>query len=281
MMVRLWAVGAVLLAGAIGCRGAKAPAPPEKTTIRLATTTSTENSGLLGRLLPAFEARTGIHVDVLAMGTGQALQVARNGDCDVVLVHARKAEDEFVAAGFGVDRRDVMYNDFVIVGSAEDPARVAGMSSAAEAFRRVAAARAVFCSRGDASGTHQKEKELWSAAGVMPTGAWYQETGRGMGETLIVADQKRAYALTDRGTFIAFRKKTELKVLVEGDPALANPYGIIAVNPARHRHVKYEAARKLVDWLVSPAGQRMIADFTVDGERLFFPVAVAATSKVD
>jgi len=255
----------------LACAGCKTKAEPQKVTIRLATTTSTENSGLLDYLLPAFERETAIHVQVLAMGTGQALQVARNGDCDVVLAHARKAEDEFVAAGFGVDRRDVMYNDFIVLGPGSDPAKIAGLKDAAEAFRRIAAAKSVFCSRGDASGTHQKEKDIWRVCAIQPQGQWYQETGKGMGETLIVADQKRGYVLSDRGTFIAFRRKVDLRVLVEGDPALTNPYGIIAVNPAKCPHVNHEAARKLIDWLTSSTGQRMIAEFRLEGEQLFFP----------
>jgi tungstate transport system substrate-binding protein len=256
-----------------GCRNTAGPPAQEKVVIRLATTTSTVATGLLDFLLPAFERETGIHVDVLAMGTGKALETARRGDCDVVLVHARAAEDQFVASGFGVDRRDVMYNDFIVLGPPGDPARIAGLRDAAEAFRRIAAGGCVFCSRGDNSGTHEKEKELWQAAGITPQGAWYQQTGQGMGETLIIAGQKQGYVLADRGTYVAFRGKVELKVLVEGDGRLLNPYGIIAVNPARHGHVNYQATRRLIDWITSPTGRRLITEFTRDGEQLFFPTS--------
>jgi tungstate transport system substrate-binding protein len=262
-----------------GCRNTAGPPAQEKVVIRLATTTSTVATGLLDFLLPAFEQETGIHVDVLAMGTGKALETARRGDCDVVLVHARAAEDQFVASGFGVDRRDVMYNDFIVLGPPGDPARIAGLRDAAEAFRRIAAGGRVFCSRGDDSGTHEKEKELWQAAGIKPQGAWYQQTGQGMGETLIIAGQKQGYVLADRGTYVAFRGKVELKVLVEGDRRLVNPYGIIAVNPARHGHVNHQAARRLIDWITSPTGRRLITEFTREGEQLFFPTSAPGPDK--
>ncbi len=247
--------------------------------IRLATTTSTENSGLLGFLLPEFKKETGIEVQVLAMGSGKALKTAERGDCDVVLAHDRKLEDAFVASGVGIDRRDVMFNDFVILGPKADPAKLAGLTDAVEAFGRIAKSGAGFCSRGDASGTHEKEKDLWRAAGLTPKDAWYMELGQGMGETLITANQKLAYVLADRGTYIAFRKKIELQVLVSGDLRLKNPYGIIAVNPAKHPHAKYDDAKKLIDWITSPAGQKKIAEFKVDNEQLFFPWPAEATTK--
>lgn len=244
--------------------------------LRLSTTTSTENSGLLAVLLPPFEKAAGCRVDVVAVGTGKSLKLGETGDVDVVLVHARALEDRFVAQGFGVDRRDAMYNDFVLLGPAGDPAGVKGSASAPEAFRRIAAGSAPFVSRGDESGTHQKEKEIWGAAGVTPSGPWYLEAGQGMGEVIVMATQKKAYTLSDRGTYIAFRRKTDLVVLHEGDGTLANPYGIIAVNPAKHPHVKYGLARKLIDFVTGPAGQAIIAGFRVDGEPLFFPGAPGA-----
>ncbi len=254
-----------LLAASCGERGR------EPMRVRLATTTSTENSGLLAALLPPFEKRHGVKVDVIAVGTGKALRLAENGDVDVVLVHAREAEERFVAAGFGVGRRDVMHNDFVIVGPAADPAGIAGSRDAAKAFQAIARARAPFVSRGDESGTHQREKALWRAAGVQPAPPWYREVGHGMGGTLTVASEKQAYTLADRGTWTACRRKVELVLLCEGDPLLANPYGIIAVNPQRHGHVRFAEAMKLIEFVTSPEGRQIIAGFRVDGEQLFFP----------
>jgi tungstate transport system substrate-binding protein len=210
---------------------------------------------------------------VIAVGTGQALKLGENGDVDVVLVHARESEDKFVAAGHGVNRRDVMYNDFVIVGPEEDPAGIKGASDAVEALKKVASAKATFCSRGDDSGTHKKEKKLWEAAGLTPQGAWYQETGQGMGPTLTVADEKKAYCLADRGTYVAYRDKIGLKILREGDKQLLNPYGIIAVNPEKHKDVKYDEAMKLVEWVTSEEGQKIIGEYKVHGEVLFHPSA--------
>lgn len=244
--------------------------------LRLTTTTSTENSGLLSRLLPVFEQETGIKVDVIAVGSGKALKLAENGDADVVLSHAPDLEAAFLSAGFGVDARPVMWNDFVIVGPATDPARIRGLPSAAAAMRAIATASATFISRADESGTHQKERELWKAAGVQPGGSWYVEAGQGMGEVLIMANERRAYTLADRGTFSAFRKKVELEALVEGDTALRNPYRVIAVNPARHPHLKHGEARKLIEFLTGPKGQKLIGEFRVDGEELFHPVAPGA-----
>jgi tungstate transport system substrate-binding protein len=259
---------ASLLALVLASCGEEAGAPVR---LRLATTTSTENSGLLAVLLPPFEKKHSVKVDVIAVGTGKALKLAENGDVDVVLVHAREAEDRFVAAGFGVNRRDVMHNDFVIVGPAADPAKVAGLKDAAKAFQAIAAATAPFVSRGDDSGTHQKEKAIWRAAGVRPAAPWYREVGQGMGETLIVASEKQAYTLADRGTWAAYRKKVELALLCEGDPILANPYGIIAVNPQRHKHVRYAEAMNLIEFVTSPEGRQVIAGFRVEGEQVFFP----------
>ncbi|HEY5576970.1 MAG TPA: substrate-binding domain-containing protein [Deferrimonas sp.] len=238
--------------------------------LRMSTTTSTENSGLLSVLLPPFEGKCGCKVDVVAVGTGKALKLGETGDVDVVFVHARKLEDKFVANGFGVDRRDVMYNDFVIVGPPDDPAGVRKTRSAPEAFRTVSSKGAPFISRGDESGTHQKEKEIWAAAGIVPRSAWYIEAGQGMGEVLTMADQKRGYALSDRGTYLAYRKKTDLVVLRQGDNTLWNPYGIIAVNPVKHPHVEYDLALRLIDFVTGPEGRSLIAGYVVDGERLFF-----------
>ena len=238
--------------------------------LRMSTTTSTENSGLLSVLLPPFEKECGCKVDVVAVGTGKALKLGEAGDVDVVFVHARKLEDRFVANGFGVNRRDVMYNDFVLVGPADDPAGVGRTQSATEAFRAISMKGSPFISRGDESGTHQKEKEIWASAGIVPKGAWYVEAGQGMGEVLTMADQKRGYTLSDRGTYIAFRKKSGLVILRQGDGNLWNPYGIIAVNPKKHAHVKYDLALKLIGFVTGPEGRSIIAGFKVDGEPLFF-----------
>lgn len=238
--------------------------------LRMSTTTSTESSGLLSALLPPFERKCGCKVDVIAVGTGKALKLGEAGDVDVVFVHARKLEDRFVASGFGVDRRDVMHNDFVIVGPPDDPAGVRKTQGASEAFTAISSKGIPFLSRGDESGTHQKEKEIWTSAGIVPRGAWYVEAGQGMGEVLTMATQKRGYALSDRGTHIAFRQKTDLVVLREGDENLKNPYGIIAVNPVKHPHAKYGLARKLIDFVTGPEGRSIIAGFKVDGEPLFF-----------
>ncbi len=238
--------------------------------LRMSTTTSTENSGLLAVLLPPFEKQCGCKVDVVAVGTGKALKLGEAGDVDVVFVHARTLEDKFVAAGYGIDRRDVMYNDFVVLGPAADPAGVRKTASAPEAFRAIAAKEIPFISRGDESGTHVKEKEIWAAAGIAPKGAWYIEAGQGMGEVITMATQKRGYTLADRGTYIAFRKKTDLVVVREGDKNLWNPYGIIAVNPKKHPHVKYALATKLIEFVTGPEGRALIAGYKVGGEQLFF-----------
>lgn len=248
--------------------------PARITTIKLATTTSTENSGLLDALLPVFKEKHAIEVQVIAVGTGKAIKHGENGDVDVILVHARSAEDKFVADGYGVNRRDVMHNDFVILGPADDPAGVRGMEDAAAALTRLAESKASFVSRGDDSGTHKKEHSLWHGAGIEPSGSWYLSAGQGMGACLTMANEKRAYVLSDRGTYLAYGEKINLEVLVEGDPRLFNPYGVIAVNPDKHPHVKYEDAMTFINWLTSPEAQNMIAGYQRGGEQLFYPDAV-------
>jgi len=245
-------------------------------SVRLASTTSTDNSGLFQHVLPIFERASGIRVHVVAVGTGAALELGRPGDADVVLVHARAAEDAFVAAGHGVDRRDVMYNDFVFIGPAADPARARGLRDADEALRRIAAGAATFISRGYDSGTHQAELALWNGIGVDPrraAGSWYLETGSGMSGTLNTASGKNAYTLSDRATWLQFRNKGTLEILVEGDRRLFNPYGVILVNPARHPHVKAAEGRAFMDWLTSREGQAAIEGFTIEGRTVFFPSA--------
>jgi tungstate transport system substrate-binding protein len=253
-----------------------AMAPPfalAQQVIRLSTTTSTENSGLLKWLLPVFEAKTATRVHVISVGTGKALELAKNGDVDVTLVHARPLEDKFVADGFGVDRRDVMYNDFIVAGPVSDPAGVKGSQDVIAAFRKIAASGARFISRGDNSGTDVMEKGYWTAAGTRPVGANYLSAGLGMGEVLNMAAELEAYTLTDRATYGAYKAKTGLAVLVEGDKRMFNPYGIIAVNPARHKDVNYKGAKLLIDWITSSEGQERIAAFRPGGEQLFFPSA--------
>jgi tungstate transport system substrate-binding protein len=239
--------------------------------IRLSTTTSTENSGLLKVLLPAFEAKTGIKVHVISVGTGKALELAKNGDVDVTLVHARPLEDKFVLDGWGVDRRDVMYNDFIVVGPANDPAGIKGGKDVVAAFRKIAASGVRFISRGDNSGTDVMEKAYWQQAASRPAGAAYVSAGLGMGEVLNMAAEMRAYTLTDRATYGAYKARTGLAILVEGDKRMFNPYGIIAVNPARHKGVNYAGAKQLIEWITSSEGQARIAVFKPEGEQLFFP----------
>ena len=248
----------------------------QSTFIVVASTTSTEQSGLFKHLLPVFTKQTGIEVRVVALGTGQALDAARRGDADVVLVHDLPAEQRFVAEGFATRRFDVMYNDFVIVGPKGDPAQVGGLKDTLEAMRRIERAQAPFVSRGDRSGTHAAELRYWKEAGVdleRARGPWYKETGSGMGPALNTASGMNAYLLTDRGTWLSFRNRGELQVLVEGDRRLFNPYGVMLVNPERHPHVKREAGQRFVDWLISAEGQRTIAGFRINGEPLFFPAA--------
>ncbi len=238
--------------------------------LRLATTTSTENSGLLAELLPPFEKANNCQVDVIAVGTGKAIKLGVNGDVDVVMVHARSKEDKFVADGDGVDRRDVMYNDFIILGPASDPAGIKGTSDVAAALQKIAATQSTFVSRGDDSGTHAREKQLWQQAGVQPAGDWYLEAGRGMGEVIVMAGEREGYTLSDRGTYLAFMQKTELEIAVEGDAGLANPYGVIMVNPEKHPHVKVELAKKFLDYLVSEQARELITGFRKNGEQLFY-----------
>lgn len=249
-------------------------AAPAPVRLRLATTTSTQDSGLLARLHPAFEAASGIAVDVIAVGSGKALALARNGDVDVVLAHDPAAEEAFVAGGDGIDRRPVMTNDFVIVGPDADPADVRHARGAVDAFARIARAAAPFVSRGDQSGTHVKELALFELAGVTPAGAWYMAAGQGMGPVLQIADDKPGYTLADRGTWLARRKRLSLMLLYAGDAALLNPYHVIRVNPARHPHVQADAARAYADFLTGPVAQGLIAAFRIDGEALFVPNAV-------
>ncbi len=248
--------------------------PAESGRLRLATTTSTENSGLLAELIPPFEDRTGLKVDVIAVGTGQALKLGETGDVDLILVHARASEDAFVAAGHGVDRRDVMHNDFIILGPSRDPAGVRDMGNAAEALKAIANRRVSFISRGDDSGTHKKEKALWKQAGLSPKGRWYRDVGQGMGAVITMSDDMQAYTLADRGTYLSMKSKIALEVLVEGDPKLFNPYGIIAVNPAKHPHVNYNGAMRFIAWITSPEGQNIIGAVQWEGQVLFYPDAL-------
>jgi tungstate transport system substrate-binding protein len=241
--------------------------------LRLSTTTSTENSGLLGYLLPAFEAKTGIKVNVISVGTGKALELGKNGDVDVTLVHARALEDKFVAEGWGIDRRDVMYNDFIVAGPLEDPARVKGSHDVLAAFRKIASSNVKFISRGDNSGTDVMEKAYWKEVGTKPAGANYVSAGLGMGEVLNMAAELKAYTLTDRATYGAYKAKTGLAIVVEGDKRMFNPYGIIAVNPEKHKGINYKGATALIQWITSPEGQARIASFKPAGEQLFFPSA--------
>jgi tungstate transport system substrate-binding protein len=241
--------------------------------IRMSTTTSTDNSGLLKAILPAFEKKYGVRVQVIPVGTGKALKLAENGDVDVTLVHARPAEDAFVAAAHGVNRRDVMYNDFVVVGPGDDPAGIRGMKDVVAAMRKLKQTGVRFVSRGDDSGTHQMELSYWKLAGVEPAGPAYLSAGQGMGEVLTMSASLRAYTLTDRATYAAYRSRTGLEILVEGDQRLYNPYGIIAVNPKKYPGVNYPGAMMLIEWITSAEGQKLIANFKVDGVQLFFPSA--------
>lgn len=251
-------------------------AKAEEKSIILQSTTSTANSGLYEHILPVFEEKTGIRVNVVAVGTGQAIRNAENGDGDVLLVHAKPAEEKFVADGFGVERFDVMYNDFIVVGPPSDPAGIKGLAEATVAFAMIAEKKAVFTSRGDNSGTHKKELALWQETGLDPTkasGGWYRETGSGMGATLNVAIGMNAYAMTDRGTWISFKNRNDFEVVVEGDQKLFNQYGVILVNPKKHPHVKAKEGQAFVDWIVSNDGQSAIASYRMNGEQLFHPNA--------
>jgi len=242
--------------------------------LRLATTTSTQNSGLLDDILPIFEKETGITVKVIAVGTGKALKLGTNGDVDVVLVHARPAENAFMAAGSGVNRRDVMYNDFVIVGPDDDPAGIKGMKDVTKAFATIAKSHSTFISRGDDSGTNKKELRIWKAANIKPKGEWYRAAGQGMGRVLTMAGEMNAYTLTDRGTWLAYQSKLPLKILMQGDKRMFNPYGVMAVNPNKYKDVNYMGAMEFIAWLTSVEGQNMIRDYRIHGKQLFTPEAV-------
>jgi tungstate transport system substrate-binding protein len=279
-------------------------APAAEDTLTLATTTSTDNSGLLAHIHPDFEEKTGIRVKVVAKGTGASLQLARDGNADVVLVHAREHEERFVDEGYGVMRRDVMYNDFIILGPQNDPAGIRGIKDPAETMTRIASRRHPFVSRGDGSGTHIREQQLWRRTGLpletdkvtifvkgkkksfesaRPSGDWYLSVGQGMGKTIMIATEKRAYTLADRGTFYSFAltepAKTNLVILGEGHESLHNPYGVIAVDPKRHPHVNFAGAKKYIDWMTSPEVQQMIGRYTFQGEVLFHPNAAAAEQR--
>ena len=245
----------------------------QERTITVASTTSTEQSGLFGHLLPRFTASSGIGVKVVAVGTGQALDIGRRGDADVVFVHDKVAEEKFIAEGFGVKRFDVMYNDFVVIGPKADPAHIAGGKDVADALRKIAAVKTAFVSRGDRSGTHEAELRLWKVAGVdlaAVKGDWYREIGQGMGAALNMASSSNAYLISDRGTWLAFKNRGDLAILTEGDRRLFNQYGVMLVNPARHAGVKAKDGQAFVDWLISSEGQKTIADYRVGGEQLFF-----------
>jgi tungstate transport system substrate-binding protein len=252
------------------------PAAIAQKFITLASTTSTEQSGLFKHMLPIFEKKTGIQVRVVALGTGQALDIARRGDADVVFVHARAAEEKFLAEGYGVKRFPVMYNDFVLVGPKADPARVGGGRDILDALRKIKNAGSAFVSRGDRSGTHIAELELWKMAGIdiaKEKGPWYRETGQGMGAALNTASSMGTYLLSDRGTWLSFKNRGDLGIVVAGDKRLFNQYGVMVVNPEKHRHVKRAEAQVFVDWLVSAEGQNAIADYKIGGEQLFYPNA--------
>jgi len=256
--------------------GAAAGTHAAERFITVASTTSTEQSGLFGYLLPIFEKKSGIQVRVVALGTGQALDLARRGDAEVVFVHDKAAEEKFLKEGYGVRRFDVMYNDFILVGPKADPAKIAGGKDIVAALHKIAAAHAPFASRGDRSGTNAAELRLWKIAGIDPTsgkGSWYRETGSGMGPTLNIAAAMNAYALSDRGTWLAFKNRGDLDIVVQGDQRLFNQYGVMLVNPAKHPHVKKELGQTFIDWLISPEGQKAIAGYKIGGDQLFFPDA--------
>ncbi len=252
------------------------PVGAQQKFITVASTTSTEQSGLFKHMLPLFEKKTGIQVRVIAQGTGQALETGRRGDADVVFVHDRVAEEKFVTDGFGVQRFEVMYNDFVLVGPKADPEKIAGTKDIVAGYQKIAAAKAPFASRGDKSGTHAAELRLWKMAGIDPQsgkGGWYRETGSGMGPTLNTASSMNAYAFTDRGTWLSFKNRGDLVIMVEGDQRLFNQYGIMLVNSAKHAHVKKDLGQAFIDWVVSPEGQKAIADYKIGADQLFFPNA--------
>ena len=241
--------------------------------LRLATTTSTVNSGLLDYLLPEFTKNTYIEVQTIAVGTGKALRLGQEGDVDIVLVHARNAEQAFIDAGYGIERFDVMYNDFILVGPPDDPAQISASHSVTEVLKKIRNSKSNFISRGDDSGTHKKELSLWQKTGFTPQGDWYKSVGQGMGKVIQIANELGAYTMTDRGTWLAYQSKLNLALLYQGDPPLFNPYGIIAVSPERHAHVNHTGAESLIAWITSNKGQRLIGEFKVKGEQLFIPNA--------
>jgi tungstate transport system substrate-binding protein len=266
----------IVLAGIAALTLASVPALAEDKFIVVSSTTSTEQSGLFGHLLPIFEKKTGIKVRVVALGTGQALDMARRGDADVVFVHDKAAEEKFLAEGFGVERKEVMYNDFVLIGPKGDPAKIAGGKDIIEGLKKIEAAKAPFVSRGDKSGTHAAELRYWKTAGIdldKAKGPWYRDTGSGMGPALNTAASMNAYILADRGTWLSFKNRGELVIAVEGDQRLFNQYGVMLVNPAKHPHVKKDLGQQFIDWVLSPEGQQAIADYKIGGQQLFFPNA--------
>jgi tungstate transport system substrate-binding protein len=271
MLRRMFLTG--LGAAILGAGLWAAPTLADERFIVVASTTSTQDSGLFDYLLPLFTKKTGIEVRVVAKGTGQAIDLAKKGDADVLFVHDKKSEEQFVADGFGLTRFEVMYNDFIIVGPQADPAGIKGMSEAPVALAKIAAAAAPFASRGDDSGTHKAELRLWKEAGIdvkAASGTWYRETGSGMGPTLNTAAGMGAYALADRGTWLAFKNKSDLQILVEGDKKLFNQYGVMLVNPAKYPHVKAADGQAFVDWLISPEGQQAIANYKIGGQQVFY-----------
>ena len=276
------AVARLLMALALCVPAIVSAEKSETASITIASTTSTQNSGLFSWLLPQFTEATGINVQVVAVGTGQAIRIATNGDADLLLVHHEASERKFVADGLGLKRHPIMHNDFVIVGPRADPARIRGMGDTEMALRRIGESEQVFVSRGDDRGTHKKELELWSASGFDPrpaSGSWYREAGSGMGATLNTTSAMGGYTLSDRASWVSFGNKGDMEILLEGDPPLNNPYAAIVVNPERHPHVRVSEAQAFVDWLTSAKGQATIAAFCVDGQQLFFPDVVQTRSK--
>lgn len=267
-MKKLFALLFVLGTLTLGAAG-----PAMARDIKMATTTSTDNSGLLKVLLPRYEAKCNCRVQVISVGTGKAMELGKNGDVDVVLVHARPSEDKFVAEGHGVNRRDVMYNDFILVGPQSDPAGMKKHKSIIDAFKQLGEGKSRFISRGDNSGTDQMEKSYWKQAGVAPKGTWFVSAGLGMGEVLTMAGEMQGYTLSDRATYGAYRAKTGLDIVLAGDPKMFNPYGIIAVSPKKYPALNYAGAMDFINWITAPEGQKAIAEFKVSGEQLFFPTA--------
>jgi tungstate transport system substrate-binding protein len=266
----------LILGLTLGLTWGSSPTVLAEERLKVSSTTSTDNTGLFQALNPPFEKKFGCRVDVIAVGTGKALKIGEMGDSDVVFVHSRPAEDAFVAAGHGVNRRDVMYNDFIIIGPAKDPVGIRGTKDAKKALAAIAKAGSLFISRGDDSGTHKKEKSLWKKAGIAPKGRWYSEAGQGMGAVIQIANEKLAYTIADRGTYLAYKNKVSLEILCEGDPDLFNPYGIMAVNPAKHPQANYVLAMAYIGWVTCPEGQKIIREFGKEkfGQPLFIPVAV-------